>query len=548
MTISATLALAFALPSLLTGTSTSQDPSTSTSQNLSVIFSTPGQKTVTLKTCNSGGCTTITKTVTVLDPAPVAGPIIGPAKIGLSNGPVTYTATSSGRPPLSTRWTQTAPDSSILVTSAPTLVLTPRQIGLYNLKFQALNLSGSQTSALAVSSVPTAFTDVGPSDFASSFIETLFYSGITSGCGYDPTTGASTYCPFNTVSRAELSVFIGVASHGAYTPPPAVGIFADVPPSYWAAGWIEQAVRDGFAFACVSGLHPLYCPAAPATREYIAFQITQAAHGRSFTPPPATGIFADVPRTDPLAPWVEQLYRDGVAAGCQTAPVRLFCPNSTVTRAEMAVFMVLEFHLVERPTPSLFAARLCSSTSCVYPTGLPIQFDVQLHGGIPATYEYDWDGNGTYEEIVPFPVSHTYLTAGTFTPRLRLHLGPWTSVLIHPHPIRINPSSGLLSSPYPVAAAQGLSVPPTNNDPPGTPVRTSYAISTPAQTGVLGYAAYLDPGTGSYTFVGLLQPDRSTATDSLLLPLPAPGATRFFYLRPFTGATVGSASFPVRVP
>jgi PKD repeat protein len=540
MTISPSLALALALPSLLSGTSTVQDPT--------VIFSTPGQQTVTLKACNSGGCSTVTKTVTVLDPAPMAGPIIGPTTIGLSSGPVTYTATASGKPPLGTSWTQTAPDSSTLVSSAPSLSLTPRQIGLYNLKFQALNFSGSSHTSLAVTSVPTVFTDVGPNDFASSFIETLYFAGITSGCGFDPATGTRTYCPSNTVSRAELAIFIEVAAHGAYNPPPAVGVFADVPPSYWAAPWIEQDVRDHSAFACVPGTHPLYCPSGATTREYMAFQVVQAAHGPSYTPPPITGVFADVPRTDPLAPWVEQLYRDGATGGCQTWPVRLFCPNSTLTRAEMAVFMVLEFHLAEHPTPSLFAARLCSSTSCTYPVGMPIEFDVQLHGGIPAAYEYDWDGNGTYEEVASFPVSHIYPTAGTFTPRLRLRLGPWTSVLTHPHPIRINSSSGLLSPPYPVAATQGRSVPPTNSDPPGTPVRTAYAISTPAQTGVLGYAAYLDPGTGSFTFVGLLQPDRSSAMDSLLLPAPVLGVTRFFYLRPFTATTFGSASFPVRVP
>jgi len=114
MTISASLALAFALPSLLTAT-----PGTSTSQDPTVVFSAPGQATVTLKACNPGGCTTVTKTVTVLNPAPVAGPIIGPAKVGLFNGPVTYTASASGKPPLATNWTQTAPDSSTLVTSAP---------------------------------------------------------------------------------------------------------------------------------------------------------------------------------------------------------------------------------------------------------------------------------------------------------------------------------------------------------------------------------------------------------------------------------------------
>src|SRR5690348_1525349 len=50
-------------PPLLAGTSSQRDPT--------AVFATPGTKTVTLTVCRSGACSTTTKTVRVLDPAPV---------------------------------------------------------------------------------------------------------------------------------------------------------------------------------------------------------------------------------------------------------------------------------------------------------------------------------------------------------------------------------------------------------------------------------------------------------------------------------------------
>jgi hypothetical protein len=53
-------------------------------------------------------------------------------------------------------------------------------------------------------------------------------------------------------------------------------------------------------------------------------------------------MFADVPFFHPFADWIEQLALEGISTGC--APT-LFCPNATVTRAEMAVFLVRTFSL-----------------------------------------------------------------------------------------------------------------------------------------------------------------------------------------------------------
>lgn len=55
---------------------------------------------------------------------------------------------------------------------------------------------------------------------------------------------------------------------------------------------------------------------------------------------PTAAIFADVPIGYPNRLEIEALYRAGVTAGCSSNPLN-FCPTANVTRAEMAVFLVL---------------------------------------------------------------------------------------------------------------------------------------------------------------------------------------------------------------
>jgi hypothetical protein len=57
-------------------------------------------------------------------------------------------------------------------------------------------------------------------------------------------------------------------------------------------------------------------------------------------PPPATGIFNDVPANDPFAPWIEYLFNQGVTAGCGN---NNFCPDANISNGQMAVFLVKAF-------------------------------------------------------------------------------------------------------------------------------------------------------------------------------------------------------------
>jgi Subtilase family len=217
--------------------------------------------------------------------------------------------------------------------------------GTYTVRITGYNVpSGPQPYALVVSGnismVAGIFQDVPPGYWAEDAIYKIYNAGITTGCSQTPLR----YCPEDPTNRTQMAVFLGKAVHGSnFTPPSPTGIFNDVPESYWAADWIEQFYNDGITSGC--GTNPLrYCPTNPATRAQMAIFLLRAKHGSSYTPPPATGIFNDVPTGYWAAAWIEQLYNEGITTGCGTSPLR-YCPENTVTRAQMAVFIVRTFGL-----------------------------------------------------------------------------------------------------------------------------------------------------------------------------------------------------------
>ncbi len=182
------------------------------------------------------------------------------------------------------------------------------------------------------------FGDVPVSHWANDYIERLYDAGVTSGCSTSPPN----YCPDATVTRAQMAIFILRGLHGStYTPPSASGtVFGDVPTDSFAADWIEQLAAEGVTGGCGDGN---YCPDATITRAQMAIFLLRGKYGSTYMPPAATGtIFSDVPIGSFAAPWIEQLARDGVTSGCGDGN---YCPENSVTRAEMAVFLVRAFNL-----------------------------------------------------------------------------------------------------------------------------------------------------------------------------------------------------------
>jgi hypothetical protein len=115
--------------------------------------------------------------------------------------------------------------------------------------------------------------------------------------------------------------------------------FGDVPDEYWAFNWISRLYAAGITKGC-SEVPPLYCPENDVTRAEMAVFLMRGLNGSEYEPPAGTGIlFTDVPSDYWALDWIEQLYAEGITIGCDTDPMR-YCPNQSVTRAEMAVFLL----------------------------------------------------------------------------------------------------------------------------------------------------------------------------------------------------------------
>ena len=178
------------------------------------------------------------------------------------------------------------------------------------------------------------FSDVPLDHWARRYIEGIFVAGITSGCG------PGVYCPTRSLSRAEMSVLLLMAEHGsAYVPPAPTGsIFTDVPADHWAGAFIEALAAEGVTSGCSAGL---YCPDDLVTRAQMAVFLLAAKHGPDWTPPAPTGtVFGDVPGDHWAAAYIEALAAEGVTSGCGGGN---FCPEGTLNRAEMAVFLSVTF-------------------------------------------------------------------------------------------------------------------------------------------------------------------------------------------------------------
>ena len=179
------------------------------------------------------------------------------------------------------------------------------------------------------------FPDVPASDPFYAKIETLVHAGVTAGCS------GGNYCPTASITRAQMAVFLLKGKLGdVYAPPAGTGTrFVDVPPGAFALDWIEDLADSGITAGCDTNQ---YCPARSVTRAQMAVFLLKARHGSAYVPPPASGVFGDVPVSSSFAPWIEELAVEGITIGCGGGN---YCPDAVNTRAQMAAFLDATFGL-----------------------------------------------------------------------------------------------------------------------------------------------------------------------------------------------------------
>jgi len=185
-----------------------------------------------------------------------------------------------------------------------------------------------------------------------------------------------------------------------FSPPAASGsVFLDVGAQDFAASFIEQFFLDGITAGCGNNN---YCPEADVTRDQMAVFLLRAKYGSGFSPPSATGIFGDVPPGHWAAGWIEQLAAEGITAGCGGGN---YCPEDTVTRAQMAVFLVRTFNLQGPPVADDlsvavdYGSQIASATVATDPEGDTLSFEV-VDSSAKGDLVFNVDGTFTYTPTV----------------------------------------------------------------------------------------------------------------------------------------------------
>jgi photosystem II stability/assembly factor-like uncharacterized protein len=187
-----------------------------------------------------------------------------------------------------------------------------------------------------VFSFTRSFTDVPDADPFWSAVDAAAMNGVTSGCG------SGRFCPTSATSRSSVAVFLLRGKNGGlFAPPPATGtVFGDVSAASPAADFIEELAREGITSGCGGGD---YCPSEPVSRAGMAVLVLKTLHGADFVPPAATGtVFGDVPIGAFAADWIEELFHEGISAGCGGGN---FCPDAPLSRAQASALIVRAFGL-----------------------------------------------------------------------------------------------------------------------------------------------------------------------------------------------------------
>ncbi len=131
---------------------------------------------------------------------------------------------------------------------------------------------------------------------------------------------------------AALLLFVPVVGFAAASLPPG-GSFSDDDGNIHEAA-IEAIAAEGITKGCNPPINDLYCPSATVTRGQMAAFLVRALDLPSTADAPfsdAAGVFEDS---------INRLAAAGITKGCNPPTNTLFCPDSAVTRGQMAAFLV----------------------------------------------------------------------------------------------------------------------------------------------------------------------------------------------------------------
>jgi hypothetical protein len=191
------------------------------------------------------------------------------------------------------------------------------RFGVRRARIAAILAFGLTSMSVPGIAATSPFTDIAGSSHSAD-IETLYAWGITKGCS------ATTFCPENPLLREEMAAFL---NRSFVTPVSSLDYFTDDEGS-----GLEPAINSiagvGITLGCGVGT---FCPTGTVTRGQMAAFLV-----RTLGLPAGADRFTD-DNGHTFEPDINSLAQAGITVGCTATS---FCPDQSLTRAQMASFLV----------------------------------------------------------------------------------------------------------------------------------------------------------------------------------------------------------------
>jgi len=214
--------------------------------------------------------------------------------------------------------------------------------------------STAQSVAFTVSANPSCDWLLNHDNPSVTWLTTPTFRNLNTVAVSANTTGA----PRSETLRAQGYVYAYLARPFTVTQRATAVTFADVALAYPFFDAINllrgRAITDGCASA------PLrFCPDANITRGQMAVFVVRAIMGGDNFSYSTTPYFTDAPAGHQFFKWIQKMWELGITNGCGAAT---YCPDSPVTRGQMAVF-IIRARLGATATFSYPAAPLFNDTA-----------------------------------------------------------------------------------------------------------------------------------------------------------------------------------------
>jgi len=171
-------------------------------------------------------------------------------------------------------------------------------------------------------------------------IEAIYAEGITRGC--NPPAN-DRFCPEQTVDRGTIAAFLS----RAFSLPPSDRDHFDDDGGHLFESAINRLADAGITRGCNPPANDAFCPDSEMSRGQMAAMLARAFE----YPPSDTDRFED-DDGNIFEPAIQRIAAAGVTVGCNPPANDRFCPDDTVTRAEMATFLTRALGLQANRPPA----------------------------------------------------------------------------------------------------------------------------------------------------------------------------------------------------